>query len=318
MIASSKTIGHHQISKYLSGVVKSKSLNHAYIFSGAEGLGKKRMAQDFVTTLVGCDGLIKPHSDVLWVERLEDKKHILLEQVHDLQNFLALSALENGYKIVIIDAAERMNKEASNCLLKTLEEPAKNAILILTTSSKSSLLPTIISRCENIPFLSVPRVRMKDNLIKVYGDNDEVKINLIISLSQGKPAIAARLMESEQYLEQYKQEKRELVDFVSNGMSDRLASITKMLEKKSFNESAQIARRKLNNLAVIFHDILNKKTKTQSYSTDSFTEAAIGRLEGRYNLEELKNIFNKLQESRRSLSLSVNPKIVLQNLVINL
>ena len=82
----------------------------------------------------------------------EDKKEIDISQVREIQSFLAYKSYNGGYKIVIIDGAHLMNLEAQNCLLKTLEEPKGETLIILTSSKPDVLLPTIFSRCQTIKF----------------------------------------------------------------------------------------------------------------------------------------------------------------------
>jgi len=146
-------------------------LPHALLLSGVAGLGKHQFAEHFAESLLchnnnengmacgECRGclLLKAgsHPDIKRIEPEEVGKAIKVDQVRALSNFTVLSAqFDKGYKVVLISPAENMNRAAANSLLKTLEGPADNTILILLTSAPQRLLATIRSRCQRISFVA--------------------------------------------------------------------------------------------------------------------------------------------------------------------
>jgi DNA polymerase-3 subunit delta' len=90
------------------------------------------------------------HPDLHLVTREEDRRDIRIEQVRELTRWLALQPLAAPRKVAIIDGAHQLNDHAQNALLKTLEEPPATAVLLLTATSRSLLLPTVRSRCRLI------------------------------------------------------------------------------------------------------------------------------------------------------------------------
>ena len=149
---------------------RQAKLPHAILLSGAKGLGKRLFAEQFAESLLchdndetgaacgKCRGclLLKAgsHPDIKYISPEEEGKAIKVDQVRALTNFTVLSAqFDHGYKVVVIGPAENMNRAAANSLLKTLEEPADNTILILQTSAPQRLLATIRSRCQRIDFV---------------------------------------------------------------------------------------------------------------------------------------------------------------------
>lgn len=153
-------IGHQHILNYLKKSIEKNRISHAYLFEGPEYLGKKAVALWFAKTL-GCQ---KP--DITIVLTPADKKEISIEQIRELRRYLSLSSHSSPYKIAIIDEAEKMTDEAVNALLKTLEEPRGNAVLILITNTPSALPETILSRCEEIKFRGGSLDRISKNFIK--------------------------------------------------------------------------------------------------------------------------------------------------------
>ena len=140
-------IGHQKQWEFLKKKFEQNQLSHAYLLTGADGIGKKLFATEFAE-FIGCK-----FPDLTIIEKKEDKSEIDVSQVREVQNFLAYKSYNGGFKIVIVDNAHLMNQEAQSCFLKTLEEPKGQTILFLVSSKPDMLLPTIFSRCQTIKFL---------------------------------------------------------------------------------------------------------------------------------------------------------------------
>ena len=171
---------NEEVNAFLDNIVKKKSFANGYIFYGAEGVGKKQTALLFIEEIFkqfSTSGNIREkinnnnHPDYLIIEPtnlMETKRSksndlekitkngseiIKIAQIRNIKNFLARKSINSEKKIVLIINAHLLNEAASNCLLKTLEEPS-NGIFILLTSKLNLLLDTIISRCQIIRFRS--------------------------------------------------------------------------------------------------------------------------------------------------------------------
>ena len=145
-------IGNEKNVEFLNRVVLSKKPAQTYIFLGPDDLGKSTIALAFARNLMaealeGKDGL---NSDLHILEAEAEKKSISIEQTRELIKALSLSSFLDSYKIGIIKEADSLTTEAQNALLKTLEEPPANSLLILTTPNPALLLPTVVSRCQVI------------------------------------------------------------------------------------------------------------------------------------------------------------------------
>jgi DNA polymerase-3 subunit delta' len=148
---------------------------HSYIFEGIAGCGRKKTALVLIQALFcrvlpddacgECPSCRKVaggnHADIHFIEPLPDKRDISIDQLRAMQRELSLRPYEAPRKSCIIEPAERMSVNAANSLLKTLEEPPGNALIILLTENAGMLLPTIRSRCQLIRFsqLSPEHVR---------------------------------------------------------------------------------------------------------------------------------------------------------------
>jgi len=148
----------------LAKMRKNKHLPHALLISGASGTGKTSFSTTLVNSLL-CEspqsdyqacGKCKSckvhhadaHPDYQEVILADDKTQIVVEQIRHLNDFLHKSRSYQGYRVVFISPAETLNINAANSLLKSLEEPADNSVIILLTSQSSLLLATIRSRCQ--------------------------------------------------------------------------------------------------------------------------------------------------------------------------
>jgi DNA polymerase-3 subunit delta' len=153
-------IDHQHIQNYLKNSIENKRISHAYLFEGSEHSEKRTMALWFAK-LLGCTG-----PDITEITVPQDKKEIRIEQIRELRRYLSLSPHSSPYKVAIINEAEKMTDEAANALLKTLEEPRGNAVLILMTTLASALPETILSRCEEIKFRTGSLDKISKNFIK--------------------------------------------------------------------------------------------------------------------------------------------------------
>ena len=174
--ANPDLIGHEGAERELRRLDEIGRLPHAILLSGPRGIGKAtlafRLARFLLATgeernAVAEGGLaIDPesgvfrrvaaggHADLLTVERAYDARRrrlrgeIVVEDAREITGFFRLTAAEEGWRIVIVDGAEEMNRSAANALLKVLEEPPRRALLLLISHSPGRLLPTIRSRCR--------------------------------------------------------------------------------------------------------------------------------------------------------------------------
>lgn len=140
--------------------VEAGRLAHGYLFWGPDNVGKKDTAfwlADFLKT--------SPF-DVLYIIPEEGKKDISIEQIRRARKHLSLSSYNSSYKFAIVDKAETMNLDACNALLKTLEEPSGNTILILISSKPDFLPKTITSRLQEVRFKPIPLSKTSKGIIQ--------------------------------------------------------------------------------------------------------------------------------------------------------
>lgn len=187
-------IGQEFAKKYLSNSIKNDKINHAYIFEGIDGIGKKRFAEELSTILFkGISSNANP--DCININ--PDGNSIKIAQIRKLQSDIIIKP-HRDYKIYIINHSEKMTIEAQNTLLKTLEEPPAYAIIILITNNKQGLLETVRSRCETIKFTPISQEDLKSYLVNNKGI-DEQRAKLLSAFSRGSIQKALELSESAEF-----------------------------------------------------------------------------------------------------------------------
>ena len=168
-------VGHDRQKEILSKSIESGNISHAYLFFGNSGIGKKQIALEFAKYILKTDNL-ENHPDFRLVSRMEDKKDILVEQIRkDVIDDVYIVPAAGERKVYIIDEAETLNTASQNTLLKTLEEPPQYITIILIASNISTLLTTILSRVNQIPFEGISNLQLKkyikDNYNAEFSDN---------------------------------------------------------------------------------------------------------------------------------------------------
>jgi len=201
-------IGHQQKKNYLKSLVESKSVNHAYLFSGPDRIGKSLVARALAEELIG--SFTESHPDFMLVAPEKQNSAIRIDQIRELEGTLSLRPYQSDYQVVIIDQAERMNPPAQNSLLKTLEEPSGQVVIMLISSRPEELLPTIRSRCQEIKFSPLSVEELSAYLIRKHQLNIE-QAKFLANLSEGSLGRAQSMI-----AEGFFDEKNQMIDDFQN------------------------------------------------------------------------------------------------------
>lgn len=154
-------------------------LSHAYIFSGQEMIGKWTFALELANQInKTVESVMQPDILVVDPSSSESGESIPIEQIRKTKNFLSLRTYTGPYKFVIINDAEKMTVESQNAFLKILEEPSESSIIILVSGYPEVLLPTILSRCQEIKFPDHSTEDIKQVLLAENSIKEKVKLHL--------------------------------------------------------------------------------------------------------------------------------------------
>lgn len=229
-------IGHGWAVDLLAEHVTHGRERHAYLITGPQGVGRRTLALRFAQSLnctkppapgkpcwkcPSCKRIeLMQHPDLTMVEAEREGEVLKIDQVREIQHSLSLAPYEARYRVALILRFEEAHSAAANALLKTLEEPPPQVVVILTAKSAESLLPTIVSRCEVLRLrpLSVEETAIGLETIKGVPKESAEKL---AHLSGGRPGYALRLFENPALLEQRQAWLDELVRLLSCSRRER-------------------------------------------------------------------------------------------------
>ncbi len=208
-------VGHEAAEATLVAETAAGRLHHAWLITGPQGIGKATLAFRFARWLLaGCPGTglsvsdadpvsrriaAGTHADLLAVgpsfdeKRQRHRTEIVADDVRPVGDFLRRTAAEGGWRVVILDGADLLNRHAANALLKILEEPPPRAVLLLVSSSPGRLLPTLRSRCRLLRLVPLDQAPMKLALERLLPDEDEADRLVLAGLARGAPGRAVSL-----------------------------------------------------------------------------------------------------------------------------
>ena len=204
-------IGNQEVKEYLKKNVKNNNILQAYLFLGTDGIGKKIIAKQFAKKILcnntneetctckSCTCFVSDnHPDFIMIN--EAGENIKIEQIRQITEKVIEKPIISNRKVYIINDAEKMTKEAQNCLLKTLEEPPSFITIILISSNENAILNTIKSRCMKIKFKNISDNDLEKFAKEIIG-YENLTENLLKSFG-GSIGKAIKLKEnSEKYLE---------------------------------------------------------------------------------------------------------------------
>ncbi|MCE9523898.1 MAG: DNA polymerase III subunit delta', partial [Alphaproteobacteria bacterium] len=207
--------GHSGAAQSLASAARSGRLHHAWIIAGPKGVGKATLAWRFARALLahgaekcpddlGVDAthpmhrLVASlaHPDLMLLRRPWDTERkrartvITVDEVRRLPAFFSQYASYDGPRIAIVDAADDMNTQAQNALLKILEEPPARALLLLVAHAPGGLLPTTRSRCRMLHLRALDAEPMRQAVAHLAPDLDETQRDLLSALAEGAPGRA--------------------------------------------------------------------------------------------------------------------------------
>lgn len=196
-----EVVGHSRILERLRRAMASGRVAHAYLFVGPEGVGKSTVARAFALALTcpeepaeGC-GVCPSckriaagsHPDVHVVE--PEGLTLKIEKVRDLQEALSYRPSAAPRKVAVLPKAERLNVQAANALLKTLEEPPGETVMVLVAPTASLLPATVVSRCERVAFAPIPTSELAELLVARRGMSREAA-SLASAMVAGRVGLA--------------------------------------------------------------------------------------------------------------------------------
>lgn len=314
--------GQDRVLDALKRSISANRVAHAYLFEGPDGSGRRATALALIQTLFcketlngdGC-GICPScrkvvagnHPDLQLLMPLPDKRDISIEQIRELQQILSLRPYEANRKACLIEPADRMNEKSANALLKTLEEPPGNAIIVLLTTQADLLLSTIRSRCQHLRFSPLDDVVIIDLLIQQ--GMDPAKARELALLAEGSMERASTLEE-----ESDTTQRQELLAVLSKASSRNVATVFDAAESIAGGREETLFV--FNFLLSLLRDMILIRSCGQIGIANSFLSAELTTEASRFTPAGMMEALELCIEIRRAIQGNANPKLALERFLL--
>lgn len=308
---------------HLSQLHTQNRLPHALLIHGMPGIGKAAFAVSFAQSLLcqspvngracgqckSCDlNTAGSHPDLFILSPEEAGKQLKVDQVRALGEFIYSTAQQGGYRAVVVDPADAMNIASANALLKMLEEPGSDTIILLVTSKMGQVLPTIKSRCQHIECHTPSEAEAIQWLMQA-SDLDAEKAKSILHINRGAP--------------------KEALSYIENGLNEHRAQLIRGLadilkQRKSALEVAQsLQKLDLELLLGWFYSLLTDAARgSLCESADLLRQDdarnMLNAVAKKTNPVKIFKLADKVHEERRAIMLRQNPnkQLLLENILL--
>ena len=326
------TIGHDKAVNTLSRSLNEERLSHAYLFIGPSSVGKMTLAVDLAKA-VNCLEVEKPCGECNQCNRIENRLHadlhmveitgdneiarvnIGINQIRDIQQKASLKPYEGRCRVFIINEAEFLSEEAANSLLKILEEPPEQVMLILLTADADALLATIISRCQSFELRPIPlEIVLRELRIRIP-DKDDL-VDKIARLSRGMIGWAFQVATHPELLEEYDKKLQVCEKTFQGGLDERFAYAEIMAS--SFLKSRDSVFKEITLWLNWWRDALMVKEGASQLVVNVSRVDTIYEVVGNLSSQQIVAVIVALKEAKGYLKLNVNPRLCLDQLMLAL
>lgn len=330
-------IGHDNAVDQLARAVQSGRVNHAYLFTGPAGVGRRTMARTFAQALVcqaerasrpcgQCqvcrrvqDGVF---SDVTTVsletqlaasERRDSRNTVIsIETIRELRSSVSLRPMESDWRVAIVEDVERVSRDAYDALLKTLEEPPPYVVLLLIATEFAALPETIRSRCRHIALEPVPREIVSSELVD--RGLDSTQADLIARLTRGRIARAFELVSDTDALEQRRAAVENSLEMIEDPLI-ALAEARRMADVYRRGQRDQV-QQSIDLLIGLWRDLLLDSAGRRDDVTNIDVIEQLRKTGVNWSLIEIQTAVEACYQALHDLSVNVQPRLALNTMVI--
>lgn len=333
-------VGHERVVRRLARAVARNTPHHAYLFHGPSGVGRRRVALGLAMALNcevpgarregaacgacgSCRRILAGIDQDLWMlapeaasEGGSGPRAIRIDTIRELQGRLAYRASEGRWRAVILDDVEQMTVQAANALLKTLEEPPKNTVLVLITSRPGQMLSTIRSRCLQIGFHRLDAQQVTDHLVRHEG-LDPTEAALRAAAAGG--SIGAALALSPDEVERERDLLGRLFRATRGTDAKRLevAIEIERADRESNAAGGTLVRRVLLGMAEVLRDAVAQRACAAGARRPDCSDLVKALISG-YDAEALLAGLQAVNRARDRLDRNMRPRLVLESLLLEI
>ena len=315
-------VGHERVVEVFRRSIRLGKTSHSYVFEGPVGCGRRKTALSLIQAIFCravnddacgvCPACRKVesgnHADIHFIEPLPDKRDISIDQLREMQRELALRPYEAPRKACIVEPAERMSVNAANSLLKTLEEPPGNAIIILLTENADMLLPTIRSRCQLIRFAPLSPEHV--GLLLERGGMERSSAALLAQMADGNMQRALELDD-----ESLAVRREILLGHLAELNLGRIVTVFNASEELAGNREETLET--LDMLLSFYRDMIHMAAGCGDIINTSI-RPALESFAARLGLDRVLQLANDVIETRGAVQRNANVKLALDQLFIKM
>lgn len=322
-----QTVGHDHAIRLLQNSIETGRVSHAYLFSGPRQAGKATLAKDFAKAL-NCLEPDRPcgrcrsckkieagiHPDVQVIEIEDGSKNISIDAVRKLQEGVALRPFEGRTKVYIIEEVERLSEPAANSLLKTLEEPPPSVVMVLTTMDATSLLSTVVSRCQQVELRPVATAAIETALRERYGA-DLDRARLLASVARGRMGWAVQAISNRNALDKRAELLERLLALPEASRVGRFSYAAELATL--YGRDPETARGALETWQSWWRDLLLFKLGLANLAVNADLRGRMGMEASRYSIEALGSMVRSIHQTITLLGQNVNSRLALEALMLS-
>lgn len=329
-------VGHQSILEALVRAFRSGRGHHAYLFSGPDGIGKRSVATILGQSIL-CErgpigqpcGECGPCSRVLagshadWIVIRPEGERIKIETIRKLNHDFNFRPFEGGARVVLIEASDRMTPEAANALLKTLEEPPAGSSFILIASNHVQLLPTVVSRCQHVPFSVLSPDDVSTVMRRVAPQLDDEVMASAAVFSGGSPGQALALIDDPVFLARSEIMGEFMGLLAGQGSPIIFGDWAEMRDPRPSESRGKLAQQRfilrgvLGLLNLLVRDLLVARSGgAESHLLNSTMCEQLVEAGGRLTWDRLSAILRAIREAGAAVDGNVTPRLILETLAI--
>ncbi|MFC1998210.1 ATP-binding protein [Chloroflexota bacterium] len=312
----------------LKSSVEQHRLSHAYLFIGPAHIGKGTLALNLAQA-VNCTEEDLPcgvcalcsriasgaNSDVQVISLTLGAKEIGIDQIREAQHTASLKPYESKWRVFIIDGADRLSVEASNSLLKTLEEPPNNVLLILSAVHKGQILPTILSRCQIVELHPVAAPVIDKALIEKW-EVDGEKARHLSRFCNGSIGWALMAYDDESVVEGRAEIVDRIVELTSASISDRFAYAAE--QATFFGQDKEAVFEVLSLWICWWRDVLLVKQGCVDLISNIDRIDMLEKSAGQYDVAQIAGFIKSIDSAIYNLHRNANPRLALEILMLDI